>query len=202
VNRTASWIRRNFQIVTALAAMAVSVIALFVAWDQSRVMRAQQHGAVIPALQIDGFVSGDGDRLSVGVNIFNNGVGPAFIESVEAYRDGVRHDNLNDLLTGLGIETLDRSWTSMLGRVMAPGQTVQAARFQVPMDSVDSAAIANISREVSRWETRICYCSVFERCWSATSNNARPSRVAQCEPGTTDVFGELGIMASPEEGEQ
>ncbi|MDG1416791.1 MAG: hypothetical protein P8J78_05765 [Maricaulis sp.] len=202
MDKIANWFRRNFQIITALAAMAVSVIALFVAWDQSRVMRAQQHGAVIPALQIDGFVSGEGRQLSVGVNVFNNGVGPAFVESVEVYRNGVRQDSLAALLEGMGLDTRDRSWTSMVGRVMAPGQTIQAARFQMPMDSVSAAQIAEMTTEFSRWETRICYCSVFDRCWSATSQNARPSRVDQCEPGTIDVFGDLGISAPGSEDDQ
>jgi hypothetical protein len=202
VSKIARWFRQNFQIITALAAMAVSVIALFVAWDQSRVMRAQQHGAVIPALQIDGFISGDGSQLSIGVNVFNNGVGPAFIENVQVYRDGIRHDSLDALLEAMGVETLDRSWTSMLGRVMAPAQTVEAARFQLPMNEIDSALIANMSAEFSRWETRICYCSVFERCWNATSHNARPARVERCEAGTTDIFGDLGVMASPVEEAQ
>lgn len=191
-----AWLRDNFQIVTAFSAMAVSVIALFVAWDQSHVMRAQQHGAVIPALQIDGFVSGDGDLLFVGMNVFNNGVGPAFVENVEVYRDGEPQQSLDPLLESFGFDTRDRSWTSMVGRVMAPGQTVQPARFQIPMDAVDSTVIAQVTTEFARWETRICYCSVFDRCWIATSQNARPSPVSQCEAGTTDVFGLLGIPAS------
>jgi len=45
------------EMLIAICAVLTSVIALFVAWDQGRVMRAQQHGSVYPVLQVDGFVS-------------------------------------------------------------------------------------------------------------------------------------------------
>ena len=40
-----NWLKSNHHTVTSVAAILVSVTALYVAWDQSRVMRAQQHGA-------------------------------------------------------------------------------------------------------------------------------------------------------------
>ena len=49
------WLTNNHQTLTGIGAMLVGIAALFVAWDQGRVMRAQQHGAVFPVLQVDGF---------------------------------------------------------------------------------------------------------------------------------------------------
>ena len=46
------WLKSNLQSLGSVAAITVSVVALYVAWDQSRVMRAQQHADVWPALQI------------------------------------------------------------------------------------------------------------------------------------------------------
>lgn len=188
------WLQSHHQSVTSFAAIMVSLIALYVAWDQSRVMRAQQHGAVIPALQVDGFVTNQGERLYLGLRVFNNGVGPAFIETVQIYRDGELQSDLSGLLDAVDLETNDRSWTSMVGRVMAPGQSVEPARMGWPQENVRVEHIAALTREFSRWDTQICYCSVFERCWIASSSNARTRDVERCEPAETDVFESFGIL--------
>ena len=41
------------EMLIAICAVLTSAIAVFIAWDQGRVMRAQQHGAVYPVIQID-----------------------------------------------------------------------------------------------------------------------------------------------------
>ena len=194
------WLKSNHQTVTSIAAMMVSVIALYVAWDQSRVMRAQQHGAVIPALQIDGFISNEGERVVLGLRVFNNGVGPAFIESVDVYRQGEPQSDLTVLLRAAGLDTDDRSWTTMAGRVMAPGQSVEPVRMGWPAEQVGVTELSQLAREFSDWETRICYCSVFDRCWIANSANARPRAVERCEPASTDAFENFGLLDIAEEG--
>lgn len=193
------WINNNHQSLTAIGAMVVGLAALFVAWDQARVMRAQQHGAVIPALQVDGFVSNDGPRLYLGLRVFNNGVGPAFVESVQVYRGGVLQSDLSGLVSVLDLETNDRSWTSMEGRVLAPGQSVEPARIGWPQGEVTSSDIAALTTEFSNWDTQICYCSVFDRCWIATSQNGRPQPIDRCEPAQGDVFEGLGLLGVDEE---
>jgi hypothetical protein len=56
------------EMLIAICAVLTSVIALFVAWDQGRVMRAQQHGSVYPVVQMVGFVSRVPDHVSLGLN--------------------------------------------------------------------------------------------------------------------------------------
>jgi len=195
-----NWLKSNHQTVTSAAAMMVSVTALFVAWDQSRVMRAQQHGAVVPAIQVDGFVNNEQARLNLGLRVFNNGVGPAFVESVEVYRDGILQNDLDGLLEPIGARTDDRSWTSMVGRVMAPGQSVEPIRISWPREQISVADLTALTSEFSRWDVQICYCSVFDLCWIATSSNARPRETQQCEPDETDVFNAFG-QSVPETAE-
>ena len=192
MSRVAGWVRDNYQAITAVAAMLVSLIALFVAWDQSRVMRAQQHGAVVPALQIDGFTSQTDGRLAIGVNIRNNGVGPAFVETVSARRDGIPQDNIDALILAVSEPTRDRSWTSMQGRVMAPGEVIEAARFAWPADKMSDESLLAIQSEWVRWHIEICYCSVFHRCWRASSNLIRPAETPSCPDPGVDLFELVG----------
>ena len=41
------------EFLVAICALIASSMAVYMAWDQGRVMRAQQHGAVFPVLQVD-----------------------------------------------------------------------------------------------------------------------------------------------------
>ncbi|MEL7454602.1 MAG: hypothetical protein AAGJ50_14645, partial [Pseudomonadota bacterium] len=44
-------------------------------------------------------------------------------------------------------------------------------------------------QETQKWKLRICYCSVFERCWQTSEfSSARADRVDACPRGETDVF--------------
>ena len=196
-----NWLQSNHHTVTSVAAILVSVTALYVAWDQSRVMRAQQHGAVVPALQVDGSISDSSGRLNLSLRVANNGVGPAFIETVEVYRDGVLQEDLAGLTGIVGRPSNDVSWTSMVGRVVAPGQSVEPARLSWPRDEIGMEAIRSLAAEFARWDAQVCYCSVFDRCWVASSSNTRPEEVRRCEPGDHDVFDGLGLVATGQGGE-
>ena len=191
-----SWLKDNHQSVTAVGAMLVGLAALFVAWDQARVMRAQQHGAVVPALQVDGSISDSLGRLNLSLRVSNNGVGPAFIESVAVYRDGVVQEDLSALIGILGQNSNDVSWTSMIGRVVAPGQSVEPARLSWPREEVGIEGIRALASEYSRWDAQVCYCSVFDRCWIASSGNTRPETVSRCEASDVDVFNDLGRVSA------
>ena len=83
------------EMLIAICAVVTSAIAVFIAWDQGRVMRAQQHGSVYPVLQADGYVSADPHVREIGVRFRNSGVGPALIESVDMLKDGERLVSLN-----------------------------------------------------------------------------------------------------------
>ena len=192
------WLSNNHQTLTGLGAMLVGIAALFVAWDQGRVMRAQQHGAVYPVLQVDGFVSTLPESASLGIHIANNGVGPALIQSVTLYRDGEPQDGLDAYR-----ETLppgyDLSWSGLTGRALAPGETVTPIRFGWPREDINADQLYAASTAWGRWDLRVCYCSVFGRCWeSSPTGGALAERVRQCAPADVDVFERLGESAPAE----
>ena len=81
------WQGSRIEFFIAVCALLTSIAAIWLAWDQSRVMRAQQHGAVFPVLQVDGYVRNSPQSTAVGIEIRNSGVGPALIEAVEFFQD-------------------------------------------------------------------------------------------------------------------
>ena len=56
--------RLRFETVGSISAIVVGVAALFVSWDQARVMRQEIRASLWPALQIDGFADTLADRIT------------------------------------------------------------------------------------------------------------------------------------------
>jgi len=194
------WLTNNHQTLTGIGAMLVGVAALFVAWDQGRVMRAQQHGAVVPVLQLDGFVSSTPDLRSVGLRVVNNGVGPAMIESVSLRRRGVVSDNFDALIALLPVG-FDRSWSSVNGRALAPGGEVEPVMFMWERGSLSEDELGALLAEWQHWSVEACYCSVFNRCWTSSSGNAGRSPVRSCPAVDVDPFERIGVAGGPNGGQ-
>lgn len=192
------WLTNNHQTLTGVGAMLVGVAALFVAWDQGRVMRAQQHGAVVPVLQIDGFIQSTPETRNLGLRIVNHGVGPAMIEHVSLVRDGMEQSDFSPLIERLP-EGFDRSWSSVNGRALAPGGEVEPVTFSWSRGELDDDALNELLSEWSYWGVEACYCSVFERCWLSTSENEDRQPVRHCPAGERDdVFERFGAADRPE----
>lgn len=186
-----TWLKQNHQAITAIGAMLVGVAALFVAWDQSRVMRAQQHGAVVPVLQVDGFIQSRPERRDFGLRIVNNGVGPAMIQSVSLLRNGEVVTDFDQLISFMP-DGFDRSWSSVNGRALAPGGEVEPATFTWARGQLDEDELGALLDEWNYWTVEVCYCSVFDRCWTTTSDNEMRLPVASCEMPEVDIFQRFG----------
>lgn len=190
------WLKSNHQSVTALAAILVSVIALYVAWDQSRVMRAQQHGAVIPILQVDWSLSRDSEHVLMQLNVRNNGVGPALVESVILSHEGEAHEDASDFMAALP-GGASRAWTSIAGRTIGVDESIRPMELSWPSDESDLERVNRLVGEIQAWSVEICYCSVFGRCWQASARtNERPVPVDQCALNEQDVFESLGLATT------
>ena len=183
------------EMLIAVCAVLTSVIALFVAWDQGRVMRAQQHGMVYPVLQAEGFVSASTEMREMGIRFRNSGVGPALIEAVEIFENGTKLESLfarRDALPG----GYDLSWTSMIGRAVAPGDEVVALDLYWPTDTLSAAEQARVAADWGNLSMKVCYCSVFGRCWVAhgLADNSPAERVKACKRSETDIFADLSVV--------
>ncbi|MEM9669841.1 MAG: hypothetical protein AAF950_13025 [Pseudomonadota bacterium] len=176
----------------AVCALISSAAAVFIAWDQGRVMRAQQHGEVFPIIQIDGFANNNSRRSALGVRVSNSGVGPALIENVELEIDGETVTSLESQLAGLP-DGYNLSWADLTGRALAPGEQQTPVEISWPREAVVVEPITRFALSTEDWQLRICYCSVFGRCWRTSGlGTARADSVDACERGETDVFAELG----------
>lgn len=176
------------EMLIALCAVLTSVIALFVAWDQGRVMRAQQHGAVFPVLQIDGYVSRMPETASMGLRVSNSGVGPALIERVRMMRGEAVIADLQPHVDRLP-EGHDLSWSGLTGRAIAPGAEIMPIRLDWRRDEISDDALYSAAADWAELSLEVCYCSVFDRCWVMSGiGTARAEQVKRCEQSDDDIF--------------
>ena len=180
------------EMLVAICALVASAMAVFMAWDQSRVMRAQQHGAVFPVLQVDGFVSTTPDIAAIGVRVSNSGVGPALVEQVKLFRGDEELSGFDAYRARLP-DGADISWTGLTGRAMAPGEEIEPLRIAWERDAIPAAILNDTAKEWGGLSVVICYCSVFERCWQTQGfGTSRADRVASCPASEQDIFAAFG----------
>lgn len=174
----------HLQALGTLAAAIAALIALFVAWDQGRVMRADQHASVWPAVQIETayMINEDGRQLTLG--LVNDGIGPALIKHVSASVDGTRLNNWEDLirLQPEGLPLPGRWTAGAQGEILAAGEDVVLAQLSWGEDPAILTALDEYRRTVGRMELNVCFCSVYDRCWISAIGSQQdfPQPVSQC----------------------
>ena len=168
----------DFETVGSISAMVVGLAALVVSWDQSRLMREEIRASVWPALQVDGFVTRDGDTIATGLRIENAGIGPALLENI-----AIRHrgDLVPDIeaMDALMPEGADRSQTLVTNRILAAGDEIQPLTYAYRTASEHDAV--EIMQAMRRdWRIEICYCSALDQCWVTDDTSLRPREVNGC----------------------
>jgi hypothetical protein len=185
-----SWV----DLAIALSALLISMTSLIVTIVHSRALeRMADANAQLVQTSSWPFVAyhtsntwDDGRSLELGIE--NEGVGPAKIESVEIKWKGVPRRNAVDLLgacCGLkynpGIGLLK---STMRGLVLRAGASVHFLILPRSPLAGDTVSRLNEARNSSDLTINVCYCSVFDQCWTTDvarySLNPRP--VEKCVP--------------------
>ena len=160
--------RLSPDMIAALSAVVIGVCALGVSLYQAAVMRgqqeimqAQQDAMVWPFLEVGPSLNSRGFHIDVA----NQGIGPARVRAARVTVDGapVRFwDEALDALFGEGTGARGAfGWSTLRGRVIPPDGNVQVL-FLAPGAGADSAFAA-----VDRLGAEVCYCSVYDACWTA-----------------------------------
>lgn len=174
---------REPEMLVALSAVLVGVCALVVSTVQVKLMHEQQHASVWPRLEV--MYSYDEGRL--GVHVANRGVGPASIQYVKTSVDGVPRTRWSTTLAALLRNPPPRElgWTTITDRIVPAGENIRA----VHLWNREQAAVAE--SQIRRLEMEICYCSIYERCWTLQANFTRrsaPVEADSCPAPTSSIF--------------
>jgi hypothetical protein len=174
--------------IIAVGALVTSSAAVFIAWDQANVMHVEQHASVLPAIQIDRFELDEGSTISVGFNIENAGVGPAFIQSAVLSNKGEALEG-QEHLAGELPGGMNASIEPMEGRVIAPGVQKQALLMRWRSDPLEPTDRTGIYVKTDGLALEVCYCSTLNRCWTSKSGQkTHPKSVGACPKPKQGLF--------------
>ncbi|MCB2112407.1 MAG: hypothetical protein KDD85_02530 [Parvularculaceae bacterium] len=189
----------NFETVGSIVAMVVGVSALFVAWDQAQVMRAQQHASVWPLINTEFTVDPSPEGLALEMSVSNRGVGPALIESASLLVNGEPVAGRAALLNSIFGDNQPAGSASLVGsslesNALGAGESVQLFRMTWQANEENVAAFSALGQRYINGEgadirLEICYCSVFNRCY-VSFEEGRPKTVRSC-PARTNLFTNL-----------
>jgi len=178
--------------ISSVLALAISVLALAVGTYQTRVMQAQARASVWPYLTVGFSHFGAGDNAGFTWQIDNNGVGPAKIEAVTLSLDDKPMRSWKEVYAALGLEGHDYVITaSVNGEVLPPNTnretTIRAIQInrQIAADEPGKArqqkAIDAFFAASGRFKMSVCYCSVYDECWTAQWLKRTAQPVTRCE---------------------
>lgn len=153
--------------IAALAAVGIGVAAIVVSIMQVRIMREEQQASVWPRVVVaTGYSPGEHLELTV----HNAGIGPAVIRSVTVSVDDRPVAKWGDAFQAMIGEQRWRGAMASVkqGSILSPGETVAAFRLDNP-PFIDRLAAA-----LNRLRLDVCYCSVYDRCWIASTHDTMP----------------------------
>ena len=175
---------RWLDITLAVSAITISLISLFLAIQHGRVMEKMVEAetwAYVTAF----FSTAEYDYTPhVRLTIANRGVGPATVETLEVFYDGVAQPGSNALVGAMlkstgpfGHQKLLRS--DVIGMVLSAKEELNFLDFNLKAFTPEE--YATLVKEVQKLEFKVCYCSVLEECSMLdTTKGFRPARLKAC----------------------
>jgi hypothetical protein len=98
--------------------------------------------------------------------VFNKGVGPAIVRSVQVPVDGKPQTTWKQVFSALNLSSVQFGYSSLAGNVLSPGETLPVLVFK------DAPAYSRFRDAMSAHaRMSICYCSTLGDCWMLADHN-------------------------------
>ncbi len=183
---------RWFDFTITICILMVSVTSLIIAYVHSRTLErmADANERLVEANSWPylSYSTGNlnGNENAINMSVENDGIGPAKVEAVELKWKGVAYRNGIDFLKaccGFDHKQGDGLQFSLLqGRVLRAGERENI--LYVPRTGANETAwqALNHDRISEDLNIDVCYCSVFDDCWSedVVALSLKPRPVSQC----------------------
>jgi hypothetical protein len=196
---------RRIDLILPIAALFVSFVSILIAWHHGQVMKELVHqnqklveAESLPYLDIytSDFES-DLHTPAFRLAVTNQGVGPARIAEVVMSVKGKAVPDLPTLVDrccapGLlaavqrgtksyhGVQNGEVIQSTLRDRMIRPGEAVEAIDWRATPEN--RQILDQLKRGMSSdlVNVSICYCSVFDECWTRTDEDRRPVPVKEC----------------------
>ena len=158
------------QTLLAVIGIVTGSIALYAGLTEADASRKQQEAAVWPMLQmaITDYDTRKQEAIFQ-VSARNAGIGPARIAAFRVAVDGVAQSDWDETFTSLAGSHENVLRTYFSGRVISAGEDVDLV---LARGDVARTALKKIYDGESRLEWDVCYCSVFDKCWTSSNKGS------------------------------
>ncbi|MHB1313705.1 MAG: hypothetical protein ACYC3L_16925 [Gemmatimonadaceae bacterium] len=160
------------------SAIVIALASLGITLYEAQVTRDHDRMSVWPRLAQEASDSaGRYERT-----ITNVGLGPALVRSFEVRLDDTVQTSWAPVVTALLLgRSPEGSFFSAVGpgTVLLPGRTIHV--LTLIAGNLSGTAMAQDHRLASR----LCYCSLYDECWSTATHQAEPVRVTRCASNDT-----------------
>src|SRR5579862_1186640 len=159
---------RWVDMVLAVSAVVISVVSLFLAVQHGRVMERMLEVSTWPYVVVDSSnINPDDGSSHVVLSISNKGVGPAKIESLEVFYDGVAQPEIGSLLKAILRPSdpnrhLESVNSTVVDMVLPARERINFVDLNPKSYSPDEYSL--IVEALKKMHFRTCYCSVFDEC--------------------------------------
>jgi hypothetical protein len=179
---------QHLDLIVAGCALLVSVVSLFVAWQNNNTQERMLAASVWPDLDWEtNNLSDDLQQQKVSLEIRNVGIGPARIQSLQLFYRGQAIASGPELVKACcqtqaaGLPG-PRAWnelTSTINPLVLPAHD-SVKFFSVPLSGDNKPLWDALDQARHEVVAQVCYCSVLNQCWMLDSTKAPPREVRSC----------------------
>ncbi|HAS42879.1 MAG TPA: hypothetical protein DCS93_20535 [Microscillaceae bacterium] len=170
----------NSDKIVSASAILISLMTLFVSLYQTAMIRKQQRLSVLPYLSLGNYNTGGPNYKLV---LKNDGIGPAFIESVEIVYKGKKYPY--DLPVFMSksmpdsIKKIKRMSHSNIyeGQMIPAGTTIPLLAIHNSREDADKLVILLRSLKKEGLQLHIIYRSVYEERWRLSFDSTIPEKL-------------------------
>lgn len=160
----------------SLGALLVSVYEANILSAQQSIMQSQQKSSVLPYLVENVNMSINGEEGTYSYTLENKGIGPAKITSAVLSFNEKEIEDYFAFLEELkiifpsGID-FGLSYHPPKDYFLSPKEKIKIIEFQFPEFSKDISILQKL-----KFNFEICYCSIYEDCWSIGKDKKSPKK--------------------------
>jgi hypothetical protein len=198
---------RVFDFIVGGSALLISCVSLFVAVQHGRTMEKLVQANSYPNVEIAGGIESTGKpgEIALSTDLTNNGVGPARIESIELWENGVPVHSASEIVDAIKSAAsaahghTDLEASTVIGSLIGAGKTKTLIRLKFADGADWYPALAKV---LFGMESRVCYCSVFDECHVSDSRVRRgiPTAVKECPEPAVPYSDDLKNVALSKPG--
>jgi hypothetical protein len=169
-------------------ALLVSVVSLFIAYQANRTQERMLAASVWPYLSWGTNNIDQNGQDEISFNLYNLGVGPAKIQSLQVLYKGQPMADARALVAACcqqqaaGMKEF-KDWdlhTAGINPIVLPGHDSRKF-FSLPRKDANAALWQALDRERLNIAIRSCYCSVLDECWVEEPGESQARRVSRCD---------------------